>query len=260
MWYHVYILTVVRVTRGGRKLAFDYQTPRYLHVIEQIKAKINDGELEPGERLPSEMDFAKQLNVSRNTLREALRILEEEHVIIRKHGIGTFVNKKPIFSGGIEELFSITDFIKREGKEPGTQLIHHGNVAAVGEDKQELNLTDDDRVYLVKRVRTADGVPLVYCIDKIPTSVIGEDYDFNEESMLNSLQEKKGITISYAKADIKTIGYHEEISDILGAEQDEPLLILKQIHYDLNDKPILYSLNFFRSDQVSFSVYRKRIL
>ena len=57
-------------------MEYNYQTPRYLLVIEQIKEKIQSGELEPGERLPSEMEFSKQLRVSRNTLREALRILE----------------------------------------------------------------------------------------------------------------------------------------------------------------------------------------
>ncbi|UOQ85395.1 GntR family transcriptional regulator [Gracilibacillus salinarum] len=240
-------------------MAFDYQTPRYIHVIEQIKTKINEGELEAGERLPSEMELAKQLNVSRNTLREALRILEEENIIIRRHGIGTFINKKPAFSGGIEELFSITDFIKREGKDPGTEMLFHGATEAHSEDKRELQIEEDDQVYLVKRVRTADNEPLVYCIDKIPLSLVGEDYQLDEQSMLQSLQEKKNITISYAKAEIKTIGYHEEISKILRSEKNQPLLILKQIHYDLNDHPILYSLNFFRSDQVSFSVFRKRL-
>ncbi|WP_347834307.1 GntR family transcriptional regulator [Gracilibacillus sp. JCM 18860] len=229
-------------------------------MIEQIKTKINEGELEAGERLPSEMELAKQLNVSRNTLREALRILEEENVIIRRHGIGTFINKKPVFSGGIEELFSITDFIKREGKEPGTELLFHGAKQALSEDKMELQLSTDENVYLVKRVRTADSEPLVYCIDKIPLSLVGgEDFHFNQQSMLQSLQEEKGITISYAKAEIKTIGYHDEISKILNSDKNQPLLILKQIHYDLHDKPILYSINFFRSDQVSFSVFRKRL-
>ncbi|MDX8044836.1 GntR family transcriptional regulator [Gracilibacillus sp. S3-1-1] len=241
-------------------MTYDYQTPRYIHVMEEIKAKISEGELEPGIRLPSELEFAKQLNVSRNTLREALRILEEEHIIIRKHGIGTFINKKPVFSGGIEELFSITDFIKREGKEPGTNLLFQGVVDPRVEDADELKLNATDRIYLVKRVRTANDEPLVYCIDKVPVSIIGEDYQFNEESMLDSFQTEKGITISYAKADIKTIGFHEEISETLAAEPDEPLLVLKQIHYDTKDQPVLYSLNFFRANQVSFSVIRKRIL
>ena len=238
---------------------YNYQMPRYLHVIEQIKTKIKDGELEPGERLPSETEFAKELRVSRNTLREALRILEEENVIIRKHGIGTFVNKRPVFSGGIEELFSITDMIKREGKEPGTDLLFNGYVDPHSDDIKELLLNKPEQVYLVKRVRTADEEPLVYCIDKIPANLLAKGYKLHGESMLTSLHEDAGITISYAKADIKTIGYHEEISEILKCDSDIPLLILKQIHYDLADNPVLYSLNFFRSDQVSFNVFRKRI-
>lgn len=238
---------------------YHYQTPRYLVVIEQIKTKIKEGELEPGERLPSETEFSKALHVSRNTLREALRILEEENIIIRKHGVGTFVNKKPIFSGGIEELFSITDMIKREGKEPGTDLLFTGYVDPHGDDISELQLQEQEQVFLVKRVRTANQDPLVYCIDKIPAHLLEKGYKMHGESMLASLQEDAGITISYAKADIKTIGYHEEISDILHCESDTPLLVLKQVHYDLSDTPILYSLNFFRSDQVSFSVFRKRI-
>ncbi|SDZ20111.1 GntR family transcriptional regulator [Evansella caseinilytica] len=238
---------------------YNYHTPRYLIVIDQIKSKIMNGELERGKRLPSETDFAKELRVSRNTLREALRILEEEHIIIRKHGVGTFVNNKPVFSGGIEELFSITEMIEQEGKKPGTELLFTGYVEPHSDDIEELQLTGKEQVLLVKRVRTADKAPLVYCIDKIPANLLAKGYKFNEESMLHSLQEEAGITISYAKADIKTIGYHEEISEILECDKNTPLLILRQVHYDTTDRPVLYSLNFFKSDQISFSVYRKRV-
>lgn len=238
---------------------YNYQTPRYLFVIEQIREKISKGELEPGQRLPSEMDFAKQLRVSRNTLREALRILEEENIIIRRHGIGTFVNKKPVFSGGLEELFSITDMIKREGKSPETELLYAGFTEPHREDVLELKIDNDEQIFLVKRLRKADGMPLVYCIDKLPKKVVGKNYKLNDESMLKSLQTDAGITISYAEADIKTISYHKEISAILKSDRNTPLLILKQTHFDLNDMPILYSLNYFRSDQVSFNVLRKRI-
>ncbi len=239
---------------------YNFQTPRYLVVIEQIKSKIKEGELEPGERLPSETDFSKALRVSRNTLREALRILEEENIIIRKHGVGTFVNKKPVFSGGIEELFSITDMIKREGKEPGTELLFAGFVDPHGDDVTELKLNETEQVFLVKRVRTSNTEPLVYCIDKLPANLLEKGYKLRGESIFDSLQQDAGVTISYAKADIKTIGYDEDISAILDCESDIPLLVLKQVHFDAADTPILYSLNFFRSDQVSFSVFRKRIL
>ncbi|WP_085992944.1 GntR family transcriptional regulator [Oceanobacillus senegalensis] len=238
---------------------YNFQTPRYLVVIEQIKGKIKDGELEPGERLPSETVFAKELGVSRNTLREALRILEEENIIIRKHGVGTFVNQKPVFTGGIEELFSITDMIEREGKKPGTEVLFTGYVDPHGDDVKELNMDEAEQVFLVKRVRTADGKPLVYCIDKIPANLLEKGYKLNQESILSSLEEA-GITISHAEAEIKTVGYHEEISEIMNCDKDTPLLVLRQIHYDLNNRPVLYSINFFKSDQISFHVMRKRII
>ncbi|WP_066057723.1 GntR family transcriptional regulator [Robertmurraya korlensis] len=236
-----------------------YQKSRYLIVIDQIKDKIKNGELEPGERLPSETDFAKQLHVSRTTLREALRILEEENIITRKHGIGTFVNKKPVISGGIEELFSVTNLIEREGKTPGTELLFSGYVEPQEEEINELKLKKNEMVLLVKRVRTANEMPLVYCIDKIPAHLFPGGYQLNDESLFDFLEEEANVTITYAKAFIETMGYHEEISDILKCESGTPLLILKQVHYDSNDEPVLYSINFFRADQISFNVFRKRI-
>jgi DNA-binding transcriptional regulator YhcF (GntR family) len=70
----------------------------YLRVIENIKSDIDDGAYKEGEKLPSEFELSKQLGVSRATLREALRILEDENIVIRKHGGGTFINARPPFS------------------------------------------------------------------------------------------------------------------------------------------------------------------
>lgn len=238
---------------------FNYRTPRYLIVIEQIKEKIKKEELQPGERLPSETEFSKQLGVSRSTLREALRILEEENIIVRKHGIGTFVNQKPVFTKGIEELFSITDIIKREGKTPSTKIYFTGYVKAHNNEIQKLNLKKDEQVFLIKRVRFADNTPLVYCIDKIPAHLLSKGYTLNQESILASL-EKIGIIITYAEAEIKTIGYHNKISKIMDCDKEIPLLVLRQIHYDQHNQPVLYSINYFRSDQISFHVLRKRML
>ncbi|HLR08720.1 MAG TPA: GntR family transcriptional regulator [Bacillota bacterium] len=235
------------------------QTPRYLIVIEQIKNRIREGKLVPGEQLPSEVDFAKELGVSRNTLREALRILEEENVVTRRHGIGTFVNQKPTFTGGLEELFSITDLIEREGKKPGTEILHTGHAAPHADDIEALKLENNERVFLVKRLRTANGVPLVYCIDKMPLAFVGEEYTLKQESLFSSLEDA-GIIISYAKAEINTMSYHEEISKIMKCDRETPLLILRQIHYDTHHRPVLYSINFFNSKQISFNVLRKRML
>lgn len=93
--------------------------PRYETVVKKIKDMIKKGKLLEGEKLPSEITMAKQLNVSRATLREAFRILEDEGLINRYHGIGTFVSRFPVIKSGMEELISITKLIEKQGMNPG---------------------------------------------------------------------------------------------------------------------------------------------
>lgn len=237
---------------------FNYRTPRYLIVLEKIKEKIEKDELRAGEQLPSEVELSKQLGVSRSTLREALRILEEENIIIRKHGVGTFVNQKPVFNKGIEELFSITDIIKNEGKVPDTKIYFEDYVDPHNDDIQKLDLKEHEQIYIIKRMRTADQIPLVFCIDKIPAHLLPEEYALKHESIFDSLEEL-GIIITYAEAEIKAISYHKEISRIMNCDTNIPLLMLRQLHYDKSNQPVLYSINYFRSDQISFRVLRKRV-
>jgi GntR family transcriptional regulator len=107
-------------------------------------------------------------------------------------------------------------------------------------------------------VRTADGEPVVYCIDKIPIRYLPSGYSLMEESIFKLL-EKEGIYISHAVVHIEPLGYHEKISPILECEPETALLLLKQMHYDQNDNPVLFSLNYFRADKFSFHVLRKRV-
>ena len=95
----------------------------YLKVIERIKEDIQNGVYTEKEKLPSEFELSKMLGVSRATLREALRILEEEHVIIRRHGVGHFVNSRPLFLSGIEQLNSVTKMIEQASMTPGTIFL-----------------------------------------------------------------------------------------------------------------------------------------
>lgn len=233
------------------------QKSRFQIITEQIKQDIKDGKLTRGQQLPSEKQFAQTLNVSRATLREALRILEEENIVTRKHGVGTFINQQPVFKSGIEELQSMTNMIKSENKQPGTEVLSSKYVYADADDCKNLQMAQNDRVLRIKRVRTADGHPLVYCIDKIPEHLLHRENHLLGGSLFSFLEEQN-IMISYAKADIQTISYDEEISTSLQCGADTPLLILQQLHYSVNDQPVLHSTNYFRSDRFSFSVLRKR--
>ncbi|GAB7388313.1 GntR family transcriptional regulator [Bacillaceae bacterium] len=235
-----------------------YERPLYLRVIDQIKRDIENGSLKPGERLPSEFNLAQQFGVSRETLKMALRLLEEENILIRRHGVGTFVRARPIFSSGIEELFSITDMIAQKGFAPATHFLYSGYVDPQEEEMKKLKLSERERVLLIERVRTADGTPVVYCIDKIPQHLLPNGYSWHYESIFDFLEEQANVTVSHAVAQIEALGYHEKISEILQCEPETSLLVLKQLHYDAQERPVLYSINYFRADKFSFQAVRRR--
>lgn len=233
--------------------------PLYLLVIDKIKQDIENGLIKPGNKLPSEFELAKELGISRATLREALRILEDENVIIRKHGVGTFVNAKPVFTNGIEELYSITHMIEKNNQKAGTIFVNVNHTTATQDDIKGFRLKENERLLRIERIRTADEEPVVYCIDKIPESVLPKDFSFEKEgSIFHTLQEAANIHISYAVADIEPLGYHEKISSLLHSPPESALLVLKQTHYDITDRPVLISINYFRADKFRFQVIRRR--
>ncbi|MGV4320294.1 GntR family transcriptional regulator [Bacillus mojavensis] len=230
----------------------------YLKVIERIKEDIKNGIYTEKEKLPSEFELSKKLGVSRATLREALRILEEEHVIIRRHGVGTFVHSKPLFLSGIEQLNSVTKMIEQANMIPGTIFLSSQVLMPTDDDIKRFHLTSGREVFYLERVRTANGQPIVYCIDKIPMDILPDSFSHQQESMFDLLEKNSGSVISYAVTDIEPIGYHDTISPVLECDPETALLLLKQTHYDQHDKPVLHSLNYFRADKFRFHVLRKR--
>lgn len=232
----------------------------YLQVIDRLKSDIEKGIYQENEKLPSEFELSKTLGVSRATLREALRLLEEENVIVRRHGVGTFVNPKPVFTSGIEQLSSITSMIEQAGMKPGTIFMRSTEETATEDDMDRFQVDIDDNVVTVERVRTADGEPVVYCIDKMPASYVSEEFLNNQDvSIFSALEQTGNIRVAYAITYIDPVGYHEDVSPILKCGPETALLILKQIHYDDNDRAVLYSKNYFRADKFSFHVVRKRV-
>jgi GntR family transcriptional regulator len=219
---------------------------------------IGSGEWVEGDRLPSETDLAKEFGISRVTLREALRIMEESGLIVKQQGIGTFVRRKPLIKGGLEELFSVTSLIERQGMTPGTKDFTIYRLPALDHEAQRLKIVAGADLYKVERVRTADGMPVVYCLDRLPVSLLGERFSGFEESMFNYLEAEHSIKITYAVSDIKVITRDRQVEKKLGMGQGSAILLLEQVHYDESNLPVLYSSNYFNADKFDFYMIRKR--
>lgn len=232
--------------------------PLYMKVVDILKEEIRSGRFKAGQQLPPEPQLAKTLGVSRATLREGLRVLDEEHLVERIQGIGTFVRSKPKIKSGIEELSSITDMIIDNGQTPGSIILSCEPVPASAEDQKRFQLEDGEEVLQLKRIRTADEEPIIYCIDKIPLKLLPAHFQYNNHSLFEDLKELTSFEIGYAESEISAISSHREISKKLNCDGKESLLVLNQMHYDKMDRPILYSNNYFRANKFNFTVVRRR--
>jgi len=74
------------------------KTRIYEEVVSQIHDLIREGKIKPGDQLPAERELAETFRVSRTSVREALRALETQGLVISRTGMGTFIADLPIES------------------------------------------------------------------------------------------------------------------------------------------------------------------
>ncbi|MFG2043048.1 GntR family transcriptional regulator [Dactylosporangium sp. NPDC048998] len=233
-------------------------------IAAALAAKIRSGELAPGTRLPSEPEFARLLNVSRNTVREAISVLREQGLAGTKQGIGTFTldpstDKQFPVEVGIEHLTSTTDMITRAGYKAGAR--DYQLVTGPGNDtvRQELGFTGEEKVHCIERVRTADNLPVIFCRDhisvaRVPDRVMAQYR--GDESLFLFLQRECHLEVHAARADILPTLPSPRVADLLAVSRRKPLLVLKQLHYDRNGVPFLYSENYFNLEYMGVHVRR----
>ena len=126
-------------------------------VVDRIQSFIVDTGLKPGDRLPSERQLAERLSVSRPTIRDALRILEEEGRVVRRVGSGTFVSSVPVVEAGLETLVSFTEMMARTGHEAGTGYLDVSEGGVSTEEAELFQVEVGTPKVVVERVRTLDG-------------------------------------------------------------------------------------------------------
>lgn len=215
------------------------------------------GEFPPSGRLPSEAMLAETYQVSRVTVRSALRSLESQGLIDIRHGSGSFVsNFGTGIRAGLQELRSISDTILEMGHEPGMERHTITRRAAGEHDAQKLGVSPDSPVVAVERKILADGEVVAYSYDTIPVEGLPEDVleHLGSGSVFGDFA-KAGIVPSRAIAEI-----HAVHDDSIGWGSDTPshgmYLLLDQIHYDKRGRAIAYSRSYFVEDRFQFVVLR----
>lgn len=144
--------------------------PLYDQLCDHLKAKIEE-DLKPGDRLMSERDLAERYGLSRTTVRLALTELESLGLVVRRQGQGTFVSDNIRTPANLLHAYSFTEQMQRMGRVPQTRILDFKIIEAskLVVDRMQLNL--GDKVYLLKRLRLADGVPMMVETTYLPQKV-----------------------------------------------------------------------------------------
>jgi len=227
---------------------------------EVLQRAILDGTFAPGSRLPSELELIPMLGVSRTTLREALKRLEEQGLIVRRRGLGTYVQEKSIVKD-LNTNFGISEMITAAGMKPGARSNTVQRKKATAEAAAALAVAEGAPVVVVERVRTADERPVVLSQDMVSAELLGErtmdSLQLKNQSFYTYFSEVLQIRIVRGMARLSPVVATTEMAAKLDIRRGTPLLRIAQTDYDGTDRPALHSIEYHLPDAFVFVVNRR---
>jgi GntR family transcriptional regulator len=231
-------------------------------ISNELERRIVTGVYGPGDKLPSEAALCTEFDVSRPTLRDALSRLEALGFICRHQGRGTFVEERPTpgISTLLEANLSVTAMIERMGLRPGTRDVTARHEAPDEPTARALKLGERDAVLVVRRVRTANDVPVVLSVDYLAPWIPGLPLtaDAYGGSLYELLRDCCGEPVTAALARIEPLRADATVASRLAVPGGHLLLALHQLHELADGRPVLSSVEYLRSDV--FTVYVKRVI
>lgn len=229
--------------------------PLYYQIKELLKAKIESGEFQPHERLPSENELEQLFRVSRMTARRALSELENEGYVYREQGRGTFV-AEPKLRQSLLRLTGFTEDMLARGLKPGARVLE---VQVLREKTvtEKMGIPSDEELVKVQRIRLANDEPMA-----LETSYVRrvlcpglEEEDLNDRSLYKTLNERYGIQLGKAHQTLEAKLADEFESQVLGIPVGRPVLHIERLTF-LEDEttPVEYVRSTYRADRYRFYV------
>jgi DNA-binding GntR family transcriptional regulator len=228
---------------------------------DDLLAWIAKGKVRPGAQLPPEPRLAGELGVSRPTLREALRSLEDEGVVTRSRGAGTFLSHRPRLRNNLDVNFGVSDAIRQAGMEPGQRGAVTSIVPVPVDEREHLGLPAGEQVVVVERVRTADGRPVVATRDVLPVRLLQGRADvlplLAGGSLYETMERDLGIAIHHGVASFAPVRATKALASRLRVSRGSLLLYLRQVDYDQEGRPVLSSHEHHLADAFEFTLIRR---
>lgn len=224
--------------------------PLYVQLARILRTQINSGEYKPDDALPTEDALSKGFGVSRITVREALRILASEGLIVRHSGKGTFVAKRSGLGAPFWAAVTIQDAF-HDGRETRRRYLGRRVLRASHGVAQSLQIPPDTRVLEVQKLMYIDETPLAHVTLTIPYALGRRipEKRLAEKPLILLLSEVCGIPLGEADQWTAASLADRRIGDALGLTPGDPILVIERIFYDAEGRPIEVAVNRYRTDR-----------
>ncbi|MBC7913854.1 MAG: GntR family transcriptional regulator [Pyrinomonadaceae bacterium] len=241
------------------KFSLDHKSPIPLHIQAEalLRTIISDPFYSDGKLLPNEVDLAKQLAISRTTLRQALNKLVFEGLLIRKKGIGTKVAGISVSSKSSNWL-SFSQEMQARGIPIKNYELHISWVQPEKHVSNFFEINQDKKVLKMERLRgTTDG-PFVYFTSYFHPRVglTGEE-DF-KRPLYEILEKDYSVIATLSKEEISANEADKFIASKLEVKLGSPILLRKRFVFDQGERPIEYNLGYYRSDSFVYTTESRR--
>lgn len=230
-----------------------------LQVRDEVRRYLQDAGMGPGARLPTEEELVVRFEVSRSTLREALRLLEQDGVLEVRHGSGRFVSALPTVERPITRLEGTTELLRAMGYEVADRVLDVSVGPPSAEEARALRLEPTAEVVHLERVRLERSEPLTYSMVGLPRSLFAGPIGSHDWSMpLHQLLDSLGHRTAAANTQIKAAHIPRAVAKVTGLPTSVPYLLLVQTVVSRSGVFLMHALDYMRGDHFSYDVRRVR--
>jgi GntR family transcriptional regulator len=231
----------------------DSHVSMYMQLAQKLESDIKTGRYRPFERLPTAKQLAEEYQISRITITQALDILSQQGLVIRKQGKGTFVSG-PATQHDLEHIKGIGDGLIEQGFTPEFELIQFEPVTPQSKIKDILEL-DDQEVVCLKRIYLLNSKAFAYTVSYLPS--IAKEISFQDaekHSALSILEDILEIRIARADASIKIVSAGSEIGKLLKVKSNTKLMSFERLYYSKLGTKIAFSEFYLLPEEYHFEI------
>lgn len=230
--------------------------PYYYQLRQILEELVTSGQMKVDDRLPSESELCETFEISRTVVRQALADLDNEGMIRRVKGKGSFVAAPKTSESLVQSLTSLHEDVRARGQRLESRVLRLEAEPVSPHVAPLLDLGPSDRIILLERLRLVNGLPWVVTTNHLPYDLCSRilEMDMRDRSLYDTLEVDLGVPLDHGWRSVDAALAGNTIGRHLGIGPDAPVLRLTGVTFQASGQPVEYFVSAHRGDSSRFQV------